>query len=141
MPRGSITGEESAAILQARGEAEFASFAGRGVDIHLSPEGISWSVIHDPEAALGTACLNRTVRVIPVRMLEEVTAKVESFGELLQTVGVAGDTPRLGPLVQRLAALGVTRIAPLSAMPWPPPSWRHDGRPAISDLLKWCDWE
>ena len=79
--------------------------------------------------------------MVPVDTLEDVIVPVESLGDLLQTVGVAGSLERLEPIVKRLARSGVTRVAPLSEMPWPPPSWRHDGRPAISDLLKWCDWE
>ena len=52
VPRGSITDEEAAAIVQSRGEAEFARFAGAGVDVHTSPRGTSWSVIFDPALTL-----------------------------------------------------------------------------------------
>jgi len=44
-------------------------------------------------------------------------------------------------MVKTFARWGVTRICPLGSMQKPSLSWRHDGRPALSDLVTWSDWE
>ena len=41
----------------------------------------------------------------------------------------------------QLARWGVTRVCPLGQMQSPPLTWRHDGRPALSDLVTWTDFE
>jgi hypothetical protein len=35
----------------------------------------------------------------------------------------------------------VTRVCPLGRMQEPPLTWRHDGRPALADLITWTDLE
>ena len=40
-----------------------------------------------------------------------------------------------------LAHWGVARVCPLGQMQNPPLAWRHDGRPALEDLVTWTDWE
>jgi len=44
-------------------------------------------------------------------------------------------------LALKFAHLGAKRICPLGEMQRPPLGWRHDGRPALGDLVTWCDWE
>ena len=44
-------------------------------------------------------------------------------------------------LATQLARWGATRICPLGQMQNPPLTWRHDGRPALGDLVTWTDWE
>ena len=36
---------------------------------------------------------------------------------------------------------GVARVCRLGLMQEPPLAWRHDGRPALGDLVRWTDWE
>ena len=36
---------------------------------------------------------------------------------------------------------GALRVCALGDMQCPPLAWRHDGRPALADLVTWCDWE
>jgi hypothetical protein len=141
LPRGAITPEESAAIRQARGAAEFAHIAGAGVELHASSGGTGWTVIYDPDPAFDASCLNRLVRVKPVPDVGEVAGRIAGIGEYLQTVGLAGHPDRFVGLTRALAVAGASRIAPIAAMAWPPPAWHHDGRPPIADLVRWCDWE
>jgi hypothetical protein len=141
MPRGALAPGEAAAIRQARGEAEFAGLAGRGHEVFASSSGTAWTVIFDPTPGFAPSCLNRLVRIKPVGALEEVPDSVAPLGELLQTVGIAAATDRLEALADRLGELGVSRIAPISRMAWPPATWRHDGRPPLADLVRWCDLE
>ena len=44
-------------------------------------------------------------------------------------------------LATQLARWGVTRVCPLGQMQNPPLTWRHDGRPALGDLVTWTDLE
>lgn len=141
LPRGAITPEESAAIRQARGAAEFAHIAGAGVELHASSGGTGWTVIYDPDPAFDPSCLNRLVRIKPVSDVGEVSGRIAGVGEYLQTVGLAGPDDRFEELARALAVAGASRIAPVTAMAWPPPAWHHDGRPPIADLVRWCDWE
>jgi hypothetical protein len=141
LPRGTLSPRESAAIRQVRGEAEFAQLAGSGVELCASEEGTVWTVIFDPDPVFAASCLNRVVRVKPIARLEDVPALIGSLGAYLQTVGVAADGERTRSLAEVLGRLGASRIASLGEMSWPPPSWHHDGRPPLADLVRWCDLE
>jgi hypothetical protein len=141
LPRGQLAPGEAAAIRQLRGEVEFAQLAGTGVELHASAEGTGWTVIHDPDPAFEASCLNRVVRVKPVTELMEVAEHTRPIAAVLQSVGVAGPAERLAPLADALARLGASRITPLASLPWPPPTWHHDGSPPLRALVRWCDWE
>ena len=47
----------------------------------------------------------------------------------------------LNELATQLARWGVTRICRIGQMQRPPLIWRHDGRPALADLVTWSEWE
>jgi hypothetical protein len=59
----------------------------------------------------------------------------------ISTVGIAANEEKAQELAGQLAAWGVTRVCPLGQMQNPPLTWRHDGRPALGDLVTWVDWE
>ena len=141
LPRGALSAGESIAIREARSEAEFARLAGGRGALHVSPGGTAWTVILDPDPSFVASCLNRLVRVKPVASLEQVADLVAPFGRALQTVGYAGAQERFVGVAERLARVGATRITDISSMPWPPPQWRHDGRPPLADLVRWSDLE
>jgi hypothetical protein len=139
LPRGRLSPSESSAIRQLRGEMEFAQLAGRGVVLHASPEGTSWTVILDLDPTFEASCLNRTVRVKPVSSLEQVPALAARVGPLLQTVGLAAPPERALAMAEALGRIGASRIAHVGEMAWPPPHWLHDGRPPLADLVRWVD--
>lgn len=141
LPRGTIGAGESAAIRQTRAAAEFSGLGGSGVEMHGSAAGTVWTVIFDPDPAFEPSCLNRVARVKPITDISAVETPVSELRGLLQTVGVAGPPERIDPLARGLARLGVSRITPIGRMAWPPPTWHHDGRPALGDLVTWCDLE
>jgi hypothetical protein len=119
---------------------EFAQLAGRGVELHASPGGTSWTVVYDPDPTFTASCLNRTVRVKAIGDLGDVAKLAAPVGSLLQSVGLAASEPRATPLSEQLARLGASRISPIGEMAWPDPFWLHDGRPPLGDLVRWCDW-
>ena len=53
----------------------------------------------------------------------------------------AAPKARQPELALQLAHWGVTRVCPVGRMQDPPLTWRHDGRPALGDLITWTDWE
>jgi hypothetical protein len=54
---------------------------------------------------------------------------------------LAAPESRALTLAHELARWGVARVCPLGRMQQPPFAWRHDGRPALGDLVTWTDWE
>lgn len=140
LPRGRISPAEAAAIRQLRGAAEFAELAGRGVELFAS-DGTEYTVVYDPDPAFDTSCLNRVVRVKPIGSLHDAAALVRPYARYLQTVGVAAPADRRRDVAERLARVGATRITDLDRMPWPPPTWHHDGRGPLNELIRWVDLE
>ena len=95
-----------------------------------------WSVVHVEAAeALSPTGLNRTLKLVAVDDLAAVPALVGPYRAFLQTAGVAAAPERLLRLAERLAAVGVSRIAPLGRMTAPEPGWHHDGRFSLLDLV------
>jgi len=137
LPRGPLAPDESSAIQQLRARAEFSE----GAELHASGEGTAWTVVFEPDPAFEASCLNRVVRVKPVRDAAEVAPLVAEYAHLLQTVGVGASPERAEALAGAFGRLGASRVAPLGRMAWPPPWWHHDGHPPLRDLVRWCDLE
>jgi hypothetical protein len=137
LPRGPLAPAEASAIRQLRARAEFSE----GVELHTPAEGTAWTVVFEPDPAFEASCLNRVVRVKPVRDAARVAALVSEHAHLLQTVGVSASPERMEELATAFGRLGASRITPLGRMAWPPPWWHHDGHPPLRDLVRWCDLE
>ena len=87
------------------------------------------------------SCLNRFIYVKSVTQANDAIHGADAFREKISTVGLAataGDAPELA---RKFAHWGAKRVCPLGQMQRPPLGWRHDGRPALGDLVTWCDWE
>lgn len=140
LPSGPVTGTEGVALQQLRGEAEVAEAVGKGFVLHGGGEA-PWTVLFQPHGQVEPSCLNRTVRVIPVPELKEGLVLLKGWGPQLQTVGVAGLGKGREEILEALAAMGVSRIAPLGGVPWPPPWWHHDGEGPLRSLVRWTDLE
>jgi hypothetical protein len=141
LPRGTLAPGEASAIRQARGEAEFLEAGSAGVRLHASAEGTAWTVLYDPRPGFTASCLNRLVRVRPVPDAAEVARELEPYRDVLQTVGLAATPERAVAIAESLARAGATRITRIGEMAWPPPWWRHDGRPPLGALVRWAEVE
>ncbi len=87
------------------------------------------------------SCLNRFIYVKRVETLREAIGGLEKVHGKVSTIGLAA-SPTEGPeLVKTFARWGVTRVCSMGSMQKPPLMWRHDGRPALGDLVTWVDWE
>jgi len=140
LPGGTLEAPEASALHQVRGTAELREASGEGVHVHHGGQAF-WTVIYDPAPDFEVSCVGRVVRVKPVNDVLEVAERIAPFREHLQTVGVTGCDDRLSALADRLAGAGVTRVTPLSALPFPPPWWHHDGKGPLRVLLRWVDLE
>jgi hypothetical protein len=73
--------------------------------------------------------------------LTEALQNAETVRGQVSTVGLAVPEHKLEELAAQLARWGATRVCPLGRMQNPPLTWRHDGRPALGDLVTWTDME
>lgn len=145
LPAGALDHLERSAVHQLRGTAEMLS-SGWGDDAEDRPMlrhggAAPWSVFYDPYRALETSCVGRVVVVRPFRTLDELVQRVRPTGPHLQTVGVTGLDDRLRKVAEALGRLGVSRVSPFAAVPFPKPWWHHDGRGPLTDLVRWLDLE
>ena len=141
LPRGPVTPEVSTAIRKVRDEAEWQALAGKDIALHASPQGTAWTVVYAADSTFVQSPLYRTVRVKPLRNIAQLGEIVDPWRPYLEAVGVAAGPERLAPLADTLGALGVSRVCPIGTMQLPPLSWRHGGRPRISDLVRWVGME
>ena len=96
----------------------------------------AWSAVfsEDLESFEPTG-LNRTVKIIGVDHLEEVTQTIQPYRTLMQTVGIAAEPEKLFKLAEALGKVGVTRVSALERMTSPEAGWHHDGRFNLLDLI------
>jgi Acyl-CoA reductase (LuxC) len=114
----------------------------RGATRVWSSEGSSaWTVVFEDDPRFRTSCLHRFVYVKPCGNLMEALRHADVVREKTGVVGIGAGEGRATQLAQALTAWGVPRICPIGRMQDPPAGWRHDGRPALGDLVNWTDWE
>ncbi len=160
-PRGELSVEEAALItdrrylhelrsarhLLTRGEAVtvprgvFFEPPSASTRLWASANSTAWTVVYEEDPRFQPSCLNRFAYVKPVRELAEALRLADPVRGQVSTVGVAALESRLPELARQLAAWGVPRVCPLGRMQEPPLTWRHDGRPALGELVTWTDFE
>ncbi len=140
-PRGNISVEAAAAISSRR--AMYETLAAHRGDIKLwaSPNSTAWTVVFEHQARFHFSPLNRFIFVKPVPDLAVVLQGLDELHGKISTVGLAAPPDKSKEVAFQLARWGVTRICPIGRMQQPPLTWRHDGRPALGDLLTWTDFE
>ena len=141
LPRGTVPPEASVAIRQVRDEAEWQALAGKDVTLYASLHGTAWTVIYDGDPTFVPSPLYRTIRVKPLASLTQLHELLSSWRSYLEAVGLAAHAPRTTQITEVLSQAGVSRICPIGTMQTPPLSWRHGGRPQITDLLRWVEVE
>jgi acyl-CoA reductase-like NAD-dependent aldehyde dehydrogenase len=141
LPRASLDVGEATAVRELRTRAEFRAIAGEEVEL-FTDAALDWTVVLDPDPRFEGSCLNRTLIVKRAESVDALITEVRPFRRLLQTVGLAGfEGDELQSVAAALAEVGVTRFAPIDAMPWPPVDWHHDGRGPLRELVGWVDLE
>ncbi len=140
-PRGKISVEESAAIASRRVIYETLAAHRADARIWQSQGSTAWTVVFEHDVRFQFSCLNRFVYVKPVPDLTAVMQGIDAVRGKVSTVGIAASPEKAKELAQQFARWGATRICPLGRMQTPPLTWRHDGRPALGDLIQWTDFE
>lgn len=140
-PRGELPAEHAAAIASRRGIYEVRAAHSPETRMWRSKNSTAWTVVHEADARFQLSCLNRFIYVKGVKDLAEALQNAEIVRGQVSTVGLAVPEHKLEELAAQLARWGATRVCPLGRMQNPPLTWRHDGRPALGDLVTWTDWE
>jgi hypothetical protein len=140
-PRGDVPADVAAAIATRRNFYEVRAARGTGVQVWRSENSTAWTVVHEDEPSFPVSCLHRFVHVTGVSTLTEALRIPDHLHGRISTVGVAAEQDQLRGIALTLARCGVTRVCPIGEMQNPPLDWRHDGRPALGDLVTWTDFE
>lgn len=140
-PRGNVDIETASTIAYRR--SFYTVRAGSSVETRVfsSQDSTHWTVIYEADPRFQISCLNRFVYVKPVCNLTEALEGADAVRGKVSTVALAAPDERAAGLVAQLARWGVTRICLPGQMQNPSLLWRHDGRPPLSDLVTWTDWE
>jgi hypothetical protein len=140
-PRGGLPVPHTAAIASRRGIYEVRAAHSPETRMWHSKESTAWTVVFEADPRFQVSCLNRFIYVKPVKDLAELLQHAEVVRGKISTVGTAAGEHQTEELGLQLARWGVTRVCPLGRMQNPPLTWRHDGRPALGDLVTWADLE
>jgi len=140
-PRGKISVAESAAIASRRAIYETIAAHRADAKIWSSQDSTAWTVVFEHDVNFRCSPLNRFIHVKPVPDVATVMKGVDEIHGQVSTVGIAAPPEKMRELARQFAHWGATRICPLGQMQQPPLTWRHDGRPALGDLVTWTDVE
>ncbi|MGV3773810.1 MAG: acyl-CoA reductase [Verrucomicrobiales bacterium] len=140
-PRGPVDMDTSAAISTRRMFYEVRAAASKETRVWSSEGNTAWTVIFEADPDYQPSPLHRFVFVKPVSDLHQMLNAIAPLHGKVSTIGISATPSRLHEVANQLGHWGVTRICKLGDMQNPPLSWRHDGRPALADLLTWTDLE
>ncbi len=140
-PRGELPVDVTANIASRRAIYEVRAAHSLETFVWASKGSTAWTVVYEEDARFQASCLNRFIYVKPVHNLTEALHNADAVRGQVSTVGLAAAPRESQNLATQLARWGVTRVCPLGQMQNPPLTWRHDGRPALGDLVTWTDWE
>jgi hypothetical protein len=140
-PRGTIPTETAATIASRRAFYEVRAAHSPDTRCWQSRNSTAWTVVYESDPRFQVSCLHRFIYVKGVKDLTEALHCADAVRGKVSTVGLAAPEERAEELVTELARWGVTRVCPVGEMQNPPLTWRHDGRPALADLVTWTDWE
>ncbi|HEV2694514.1 MAG TPA: acyl-CoA reductase [Verrucomicrobiae bacterium] len=140
-PRGNLSVENSATIASRRALYEAIVVHRADAKIWQSHGSTAWTVVFEHDTRFQFSCLNRFIYIKPVPDVADVLQGIDAVHGKVSTVGIAAPPEKMKELAVRFARWGATRICPLGQMQNPPLTWRHDGRPALGDLITWTDYE
>ncbi len=140
-PRGDLPPQDSAAIASRRSLYELRAAASPDTLHWFSENSTAWTVVYEADPQFQLSCVNRFIYVKGVTDLTQTLHSADSIRAKVSTVALAAPQDKTHQLATELARWGATRVCPIGQMQNPPLTWRHDGRPALADLVTWTDWE
>jgi hypothetical protein len=139
-PRGELPVETAAAISSRRSIYELRAADSPDTRFWRSKDSTAWTVVYEADPRFQISCLHRFIYVKEVKDLNEALRSADPVRGKVSTIGLAA-TEHQHELALEMARWGASRVCPLGQMQNPPLAWRHDGRPALGDLITWTDWE
>jgi hypothetical protein len=140
-PRGDLPVQAAAEITSRRSIYEVRAAHSEETQIWASKDSTAWTVVFEMDPRFQVSCLNRFIYVKGVANLAEALRAADMVRGKVSTVGLAAPHREFPELATQLARWGATRVCPLGRMQRPSLSWRHDGRPALGDIVMWTDVE
>ena len=140
-PRGHVSAETSAGIVARRAIYELRAAHSDETQLWKSQHSTAWTVVCEADNRFQLSCGHRFIYIKPARDVDDVLQAADTVRGQVSTVGVSVPEHLAGEIATKLARWGVTRVCPLGQMQNPPLTWRHDGRPALEDLITWTDFE
>ncbi len=140
-PRAPLTSSAAGEIALRRTVYDVRAAQSQETQLWQSPESTAWTVVYEDDPKFENSCLNRFVYVKPVRDLTEALRGCAAYSGRISTVALAACGDKLRELATAFARWGLARICPVGQMQDPALAWRHDGRPALTELVNWTDWE
>ena len=140
-PRGELPVEAAAVIASRRSLYEVRAAHSPETRHWCSPGSTAWTVVYEADPQFQVSCLNRFIYVKSAKDLAEALHNAEAVRGKTSTVALAAPDHQRRELALELARWGVSRVCPPVQMQSPPLAWRHDGRPALADLVSWTDLE
>jgi hypothetical protein len=125
-PPGPADAASLAAVQQARLEAEMRGLRRCGLPV------LEGTVLLDPDPTFRPTPGLRTVRVHPLEDLDQLPEILAPWKDRLQGVALEGEDA--WNLVDRLATLGVSRVAPPGELQSPDASWHNGGISPLAAL-------
>ena len=140
-PRGNTAVEIAAVIASKRAIYEALAVHRADAKIWSSQNSTAWTVVFEHDVRFQFSPLNRFIYIKPVPDVAAVLQGIDELHGKVSTVGIAAMPEKMKEFASAFARWGATRICPLGQMQNPPLMWRHDGRPALGDLVTWTDFE
>src|SRR6185437_8782096 len=140
-PRGEVSTEAAATIASRRVFYEVRAAHSPNTRFWRSENSTAWTVVYEADSRFQLSCLNRFIYIKGASDLKTALTGADAVRGKVSTVGIAAGEEKSSELAAQWAAWGVLRICPLGQMQNPPLTWRHDGRPALGDLVTWVDFE
>ncbi len=134
-PRRALTPAEASDVAKWRQKEELKTLSDAEIEVLRDDEGAWVVVYYNDSVDLSPSGLNRTIKVVAVDTPMQVPSHVQSFRDVLQSVGVAATPEELHLIAKALGGVGVTRISGIGSMSSPEAGWHHDGRFNLKDLV------
>lgn len=140
-PRAPLNVQESATMRSRRSFYEIRSVTSKDTVPHFSQDGTDWTVVYEDDIRFQTSCGNRFIYVKGVGSLDEALHGAVPIQDKVSTVALSAADDESDDLAKQIAAWGASRICSFGKMQEPPLHWRHDGSPALAELVTWTEWE
>ncbi|MBF0548276.1 MAG: hypothetical protein HQM08_27820 [Candidatus Riflebacteria bacterium] len=134
LPAGRPAMGNAVEIRKMRDVAEIAMARNSG-GLYESKGNLAWTVILDNDKSIEPSPLNRTIRVVPYKALNELTLGIEALRGYVQTIGLAANpTEKIG-MINQLSAAGGARITDVGGMAGGEIDDPHDGAYDLSQYV------